>query len=108
MLLRLPLAISALALAVAVLGQDKQPLYERMSEAEKNCVERIRRASPESDTVARQSMNTCRQERQTAEETDLKKGNQEAQLRFIQKYSKVDTADIEVKPVPATDPVIPR
>ncbi len=91
MMLRLPFAIAALAVASLAFGQDKKTLHSRMSEAEQKCVERIRSASPESAEVARQSMNTCRQEREAAEGTDQKTGNQEARLAFILKYTSEDS-----------------
>ena len=81
---------SSFVLTAAVMGQDKRPLTEQVVEAEKKCTERIRSTAPESDTVARQAMNTCRQEREAAEAIDLQSGNKEAQWNFVRKYTSAD------------------
>lgn len=86
---------SSLVITGAVLGQDKRPLTEQVLDAEKKCTERIRTTAPESDAVAKQAMNSCRQEREAAEAIDLKSGNKEAQWNFVRKYTAADTTTKE-------------
>lgn len=81
----------SLALAATVLGQDKATLTQQVMEAEKKCTERIRSTAPESDTLARNAMTTCRKEREAAEADDLNSGNKEAEWNFVRKYNSADT-----------------
>ena len=97
-MLRQLLLFSVLVCAGVVSAQTKVPIYVRMNECEKNCVERIRKAAPEGADVMRESMNTCRQERKVAEETDQMTGGKDAQLKFIAKYNAVDPAEAEKAP----------